>query len=76
LRFGILGAASIAPIALIWPVKNHPDAVLKAVAARDQGRADAFAKKHDIPKAYGGPGSYQGTRKWLYSTSSSVLITK
>jgi len=59
LRFGILGAAGIAPLALIYPVKNHPDAVVKAVAARDQGRADAFAKKHGIPKAYGGPSSYQ-----------------
>ena len=59
LRFGILGAAGIAPIALIYPVKNHPDAVVKAIAARDQGRADAFAKKHGIPKAYGGPGSYE-----------------
>ena len=59
LRFGILGAARIAPIALVLPVKGHPDAVVAAVAARDQGRADAFAKKHGIPKAYGGPGSYQ-----------------
>lgn len=59
LRFGILGAANIAPLALILPVKNHPDAVVKAVAARDQGRADAFAKKQSIPKAYGGPGAYQ-----------------
>ncbi|KAI9448778.1 NAD-P-binding protein [Lactarius psammicola] len=59
LRFGILGAARIAPIALILPVKSHPDAVVTAVAARDQGRADAFAKKHGIPKAYGGSGAYQ-----------------
>ncbi|KAF8473625.1 NAD-P-binding protein [Russula ochroleuca] len=59
LRFGVLGAARAAPIALIYPVKNHPDAVVRAVAARDQGRADAFAKKHGIPKAYGGPGAYQ-----------------
>jgi predicted dehydrogenase len=59
LRFGILGAANIAPIALILPVRNHPDAEVKAVAARDQGRADAFAKKHGISKAYGGPGAYQ-----------------
>jgi predicted dehydrogenase len=59
LRFGILGAANIAPIALILPVKNHPDAVVKVVAARDQKRADAFAKKHGIPKAYGGPSAYQ-----------------
>jgi predicted dehydrogenase len=61
LRFGILGAANIAPTALIFPVKNHPDAVVKAIAARDQERADAFAKKHGIPKAYGGPGAYQST---------------
>ena len=64
LRFGILGAANIAPIALIYPVKNHPDAVVKAVAARDQNRADAFAKKHDILTAYGGPGAYQSL--WIY----------
>ncbi|KAH9042291.1 NAD-P-binding protein [Lactarius hengduanensis] len=38
---------------------NHPDAVVTAVAARDQGRADAFAKKNGIPKAYGGSGAYQ-----------------
>ena len=59
LRFGILGAAKVAPIALVLPVKGHPDAVVAAVAARDQGRADAFAKKHGIPKAYGGLGAYQ-----------------
>ncbi|TFY71026.1 hypothetical protein EVG20_g1969 [Dentipellis fragilis] len=59
LRIGILGAANIAPIALILPAKNHPDAVVHAVAARDQTRADAFAKKWGIPKAYGGSGAYQ-----------------
>jgi len=48
-------------MALVLPVKTHPDAVVKAVAARDQGRADAFAKKHGIPKAHGGPGAYQST---------------
>ena len=69
LRFGILGAATIAPIALVVPVKNHPDAVVSAVAARDQRRANAFAKKHGIPKAYGGPGSYQSA---LVYASSSV----
>ncbi len=73
LRFGILGAAGIAPIALVLPVKGHPDAVLKAVAARDQGRADAFAKKHGIPMAYGGSGAYQST--WAtYSVNVGVLI--
>ena len=74
LRFGILGAAKVAPIALIYPVKSHPDAVVTAVAARDQGRANAFAKKYDISKAYGGSGAYQS----MLSTDSidtGVLIT-
>lgn len=58
LKFGILGAANIAPIALVRPVKNHPDAVVYAVAARDKSRADDFAKMWGVEKAYG---SYQGT---------------
>ena len=72
LRFGILGAAGVAPLALIYPVKNHPDAVVKAVAARDQGRADAFAKKHGIPKAYGGPGSYQSAYVYVFHQRKRV----
>ncbi|TFY74049.1 hypothetical protein EWM64_g9963, partial [Hericium alpestre] len=36
-----------------------PDVVVHAVAARDQARADAFAKKWGISKAYGGAGAYQ-----------------
>ncbi|THH12823.1 hypothetical protein EW146_g7337 [Bondarzewia mesenterica] len=56
LKFGILGAAAIAPIAIVRPVKNHPDAVLYGVAARDETRAAAFAKKWGVVKTYG---SYQ-----------------
>nr|GAT50980.1 predicted protein [Mycena chlorophos] len=56
LRFGILGAANIAPDALIKPVKSHPEAVVYAVAARSKDRAAAFAKTHRIEKVYG---SYQ-----------------
>ena len=52
IKFGILGAAAIAPTALIYPAKSHPEAVVYAVAARDKARAEAFAKKHNIPKAY------------------------
>ena len=74
LRFGILGAARIAPIALILPAKNHPDAVVAAVAARDQGRADAYAKKHGISKAYGGSGAYQ-SMLLTYSMVMGCLIT-
>ncbi|KAI1266266.1 hypothetical protein F5Y18DRAFT_382941 [Xylariaceae sp. FL1019] len=46
---GILGAADIAPMALILPIKNHPDVFLQTVAARDIGKAKAYAQKHGIP---------------------------
>ncbi|KAG6364984.1 hypothetical protein INS49_006589 [Diaporthe citri] len=49
LRFGILGAANIAPTAFITPAKSHPEVVVYAVAARDKTRATAFAAKHYIP---------------------------
>jgi predicted dehydrogenase len=48
-RIGILGAARIAPAAVIKPARNIGAAVIAAVAARDRGRADAFASKHGIP---------------------------
>ncbi|KAF8659830.1 hypothetical protein AX16_001715 [Volvariella volvacea WC 439] len=59
IRFGILGAAAIAPAAIITPARNHPEAVVLAVAARSKDRAAAYAKKHDIPKVYGGPTGYR-----------------
>ncbi|KAI4597863.1 hypothetical protein KJ359_004140 [Pestalotiopsis sp. 9143b] len=49
LKFGILGAAKIAPMALIWPAQSHPGVIIYAVAARDKTRATTFAKKHGIP---------------------------
>src|SRR5450755_450753 len=48
-RIGILGAARIAPAAVIKPARNIGAAAIAAVAARDRGRADAFAAKHGIP---------------------------
>src|SRR6476659_8658576 len=48
-RIGILGAARIAPAAVVKPARNVGEAVIGAVAARDRGRADAFAAKHGIP---------------------------
>ncbi|KAF8967633.1 hypothetical protein BDZ97DRAFT_1802513 [Flammula alnicola] len=54
LKFGILGAANIAPPALILPARSHPEVVVYAVAARSLQRAQAFAKKHGIEKAYEG----------------------
>ena len=61
IKFGILGAANIAPNALILPARCHPEAEIYAVAARSLEKAQAFAAKHEIPKAYGGPNAYQGT---------------
>jgi predicted dehydrogenase len=48
-RIGILGAARIAPPAVIKPAGSVAEAVVGAVAARDRSRAQAFAAKHGIP---------------------------
>ena len=50
LRIGILGAARIAPMALIRPAKQVPEATIVSVAARDPARARAFAAKHGIAR--------------------------
>jgi predicted dehydrogenase len=52
LRIGILGAANIAPQALINPAKENSEVVVAAVAARDPSRARAFAAKHDIARVH------------------------
>jgi predicted dehydrogenase len=52
LRIGVLGAARIAPMALIRPARSVPDVRIAAVAARDETRARAFAEKHGIPKIH------------------------
>jgi predicted dehydrogenase len=49
LRIGILGAARIAPSALIAPAAATGVAEVVAVAARDAGRARAFANEHGLP---------------------------
>jgi predicted dehydrogenase len=49
LRIGLLGAAAIAPSALIKPARQTPRVTVTAVAARDRKRAEAFARKHGIP---------------------------
>lgn len=48
----MLGAARIAPLALIRPANNNSEVVVAAVAARDLSRAQAFAEKHNIAHAY------------------------
>ena len=49
-RFGILGAARIAPAALIRPATSNPEVTVEAVAARDPVRAAGYATKHRIPR--------------------------
>ena len=51
-RFGVLGAARIAPPALILPARKSSEAEVAAVAARDPQRAETFAAKHEIRRAY------------------------
>jgi predicted dehydrogenase len=50
LRVGLLGAAKIAPSALIQPAKSVADVSIVAVAARSVERAKEFAAKHGIPR--------------------------
>jgi predicted dehydrogenase len=52
LRIGCLGAARIAPAALIKPCQSNDRTVCAAVAARDPSRAREFATKHGIPKVH------------------------
>jgi len=52
-QIGVLGAARIAPPALIKPAKENSDVVVAAVAARDVSRAQAFAAKHGIARVHG-----------------------
>jgi predicted dehydrogenase len=48
IRIGILGAAKIAPKAILEPARKRTDCRVVAVAARDPERATAFAAEHGI----------------------------
>lgn len=50
LRLGLLGAARIAPAAAIEPASGLVDVV--GLAARERGRAEAFASVHGIPRVF------------------------
>ncbi|KIM21612.1 hypothetical protein M408DRAFT_333358 [Serendipita vermifera MAFF 305830] len=52
LRIGILGAANIAPQAVIGPASYHSGVVVQAVAARDENRAREYARQHGIPTVF------------------------
>jgi predicted dehydrogenase len=53
IRVGILGAARIAPTAIVKPAAAASEMEVTAVAARDLQRARQFTAKHEIPTAYG-----------------------
>ncbi|MGW4487544.1 Gfo/Idh/MocA family protein [Amycolatopsis sp. NPDC004368] len=52
MRIGVLGAAAIAPEALLKPARENPDVDLAAIASRDVSRAHEFATKHRIPEVH------------------------
>lgn len=52
LRIGVLGAARIAPLALINPARENGEVVVAAVAARELSRAQAFAAEHGITRVH------------------------
>ncbi|TDV40982.1 Gfo/Idh/MocA family protein [Actinophytocola oryzae] len=53
MRIGVLGAARIAPTALVRPARVVDGVEVAAVAARDRGRAEAFAAKHGVATVHG-----------------------
>ena len=52
MRIGILGAARIAPRALVEPGREIDEVEVYAVAARDPSRAEQFAQEHDLPRVF------------------------
>ena len=52
LRIGLMGAAKIAPSAIVAPCKASTNATVTAIGARDRARAEAFATKHGIPRIH------------------------
>jgi len=57
IRFGILGAAKIAPNALILPARQTPEVEVLAIASRDPARAREFAEAHGIARVHA---TYEG----------------
>jgi predicted dehydrogenase len=53
MKIGILGAAKIAPSAVIQPASFIKGVEIYAVAARDFDKAQKFATKHCLEKSYG-----------------------
>lgn len=71
LKFGILGAADIAPNALINPAKTHPDVLVYSVAARDRNKAQTYAQKYGIAEV---KATYQGVFNQLAIRKSCLYL--
>jgi predicted dehydrogenase len=52
MRIGVLGAARIAPNALLKPARAIDDVEVAAIAARDRGRAQALAARYGVPAVH------------------------
>lgn len=73
MRIGILGAATIAPPALIVPAKSHPEVIIESVAARDPKKAEKFAKANGIKRIHQ---TYQGRSFFFqYTMNISTKLT-
>src|ERR1700709_1497503 len=53
LRIGTLGSSRISQPALIEPATSVPEVIVAAAAARALPRAEAYALRHGLEKAYG-----------------------
>jgi predicted dehydrogenase len=53
IKWGVLGAASIAVQRVMPAMREAPSATLHALASRDEGKARAVAAKFEAPRAYG-----------------------
>jgi predicted dehydrogenase len=51
IRIGCLGAARIAPQAIVHPTQVRGDVVLQSISARDPKRAQAFAERYGFKRA-------------------------
>ncbi|MYW01178.1 Gfo/Idh/MocA family oxidoreductase [Streptomyces sp. SID3343] len=52
IRIGVLGAARIAPLALVKPARMIPEVQVAAIATRDPAKADTFARRQGIPRVH------------------------
>jgi predicted dehydrogenase len=53
IRIGILGAAGIAPRAVIIPARRRDDLAVTAIASRSADSAERYAATHAIPTSFG-----------------------